>query len=125
MTLLGPGIRKKNEDLIKSAEWNLLLQYFNGVVAEDAQIRQFLLLDREQQASHARSMDFDSEVVALRVRLRERREVIPIAEADFHDPGRRAAKERVKIQMRCREGDAELWPQLIQRALLRRRHAPG
>ena len=61
----------------------------------------------------------------LRVRFRERRQVISIAEADFHDPRSASPKERIKIQWLRFEGDAELWPQLNECTLLRRRQAAG
>ena len=94
-------------------------------MADDAQIGQVLLLDREQQASHSRPVNLDPEVVAFGMRRREHLQVIPIAEADFHDACSAPAKERIQIQGLCGEVNAESWPQLNERALLRRRHAPG
>jgi hypothetical protein len=70
-------------------------------------------------------MYFHAQVVALRVRLCERRQVIPIAEPDFHDPRRASPKERIEVQRLRFEGDAELWPRLDERPLLRRRQAAG
>jgi hypothetical protein len=124
MALLGPGIREENEHLIERAQRNLL-EHLDSVVAHDAQIGQTLRLDRKQQPSHARAMNFDAEVVALRVCFGERGQVIPIAEADFHHARNASSKERIKIQRLRIESDPEFWPHLNERALLRRRQAAG
>jgi hypothetical protein len=79
-------------------------------VTHDAHIGELLRLEREQQASDARTVDFHAEVIALRMSFGERRQMIPVAKADFDDPRGAPPKERIQIQrLRC-EGNAEPWP---------------
>src|SRR5450755_4370631 len=106
MTLFGPGIREENEHFIQAIKRNLLLQYRDRVVTDDAHIGEPALLNPHEQSSHARAVDFDAEVVALRMRCCQRRQMIAIAEADFDNAWRPPAEEGVKVEDLRLEVDA-------------------
>src|SRR5689334_25296044 len=80
---------------------------------------------QHQQVAYARPMYLDAEIVTLRMRGRERREVFAVAEADLERAWRRTAKQRVEGQHRGRVLHAVTWPEILERARLAGGHAAG
>ena len=69
-------------------------------------------------------MHFEAEVIALRMRRGERREVVAVAEADLQRARRVAAEGGVEVERPARiEVDAVARPEFVQRAALRVRDA--
>ena len=125
MAFLGPRIRKQDQDLLHAQRRDLRGEHLHRVVADDAHVAQLLRLERQQQPPDARAMHLDAEEVALRVRGRKPQQVIPVAEADLDRAGGRAREQRAQVQRLVGELEPVLGPQLGERALLRRRDAPG
>ena len=123
--LLGPGVREQDEDLVHGAGWDLLLEHLDRVMADEAHVVQLPGLKRQHHAADAGAVHLDPEEVALRIRGGEVEQVVPIAEADLDRARGGTPEQRSGIEQRGREFHPVLGPQLLQRALLGGRDAPG
>ena len=103
----------------------LRVEHLHRVVADDAHVAQLLRLECQQHPPDAGAMHLDAEEVALRVRGRKPQQVVPVAEADLDRAGGRARVQRAQLERLRAELEPVLGPQLDERALLRRRDAPG
>src|SRR5580698_5694585 len=105
-----PGIGKKNQDLIDAGGWDLLLEHFNCVVADDAQVRQRRLFNSEQQAPDAGPVDFNAKIIAFRMGGCECEQVIAVAEANLDDLWRGAAEGSIKVKRGALKRDTKQRP---------------
>ena len=92
---------------------------------DQPEIRHARVARLQQAMTYAGLVHLDADeisVLALYGLLDQR---IAIAETDFENDGRVTPEHRAEIERRFRIFDAIHRPQLIECALLRRRHAPG
>jgi hypothetical protein len=115
---LWPGVRKQNQDFVQGLRCNLVRQNFNCIVADDSDVRQLPLFEAQQQAAHARPVNLDAQIVALRVHPCLGNEVVTVTEADLESDGSAAAEGRIEIEGRWLEGDAVPRPEGVECALL-------
>src|SRR6185436_2040856 len=95
------------------------------VVTHDAQIAQLCILRSKHEPPDAGPMHFDAEIVAFRMRRGECRQIFAVTKADLDDARRASPEERIEIERLRGVLDAILWRELLERALLRLRAAPG
>lgn len=60
-----------------------MLQYFDSIMLNDAQVSQFEFFNLIQQTAHARRMHFDGQIIILRMAVSDGSGTFPHAEADF------------------------------------------
>ncbi len=119
MTFLGPGVGKQNPDFTDRVRTYLLLQYLDGIVTGNADVRQLLLLEQPQKPAHTRTMDFDAEVVPLGVRGCEDREMVSVTEPYLDAAVRPTPKDGVQLEKFWFECNPVLGPERFEGAQLR------
>ncbi|CAN0619038.1 protein of unknown function [Burkholderia multivorans] len=125
MARLVPRIGEEDVHAVEALRREHVLDHFDRVVLDDADVREILLADQLQQRADARLVHFDAEeVVAGTVRgdFRGRR---THAEADFEDARRLAAEHRMPVGRFGRVGHDEARAEIVERAALAGRHAAG
>lgn len=118
MSLLRPGIREEYVHTPQARWWDHVPHHLDRIMLDHTQIGDTEFCDLFQQATHTRSMYFHSEQVDLRVCSRKRRGSFAHAEADLQDFRCFTPKNRVQIDRFRAEGDAPVWKQRLDRALL-------
>ena len=100
------------------------LENLDGVVTDEPHIAQRAGFEREQQSADPGSVHLDAEEVALGMSSGERQQILTVTEADLDGAWRIAPEERDGIERLRGEPDAVLWPELLERTLLRLGDAP-
>src|SRR5271163_3732853 len=121
MALLVPGIGKEHQYLVERSSRDAIAQHIDGVAADDAQILRGGLLRAQQQPAYSRAVHLDSEVVDVRMGLRQDPDNFSGPEANFQAARRLSPENGRKIQRRLSQVDAVGRPEFAERALLRRR----
>ena len=101
-----PQLRRKVPELGRM-HFTIAASDFDGVVTDDAQIRERFLLRMQQQPPHARSMHLDAEMIGLRVRFRESTDHLAGAEPDLQTARRATPEECVEVERPAVEIHAE------------------
>jgi len=110
MALLRPRVRKEYEHLLQPLRGDLLREHLDCVMADHAHVRELPGFERQQQPADAGPMDLDTEEIPLGMGLRQRRQVLTVAETDLERAWRRAPVECVRRERLGRELDPVLRP---------------
>ncbi len=110
MTLLVPGIRKKDEHFVDARIRKSESKYFDGVMRDDTHIGEIRCRAILQQTSDAGPVHFDAKIVDLRIGARQRTDHLANAESDLHATRRMPAECGIQVQRFLLEVDAESRP---------------
>ncbi|MET3818931.1 hypothetical protein ABID76_001575 [Burkholderia ambifaria] len=125
MARLVPRIREEDVHAVEAFRREHVLEHFDRVVLDDADVRQILLADQLQQRADARLVHLDAEEVVARAVRGDFRGRRAHPEADLEDARCAAAEHGVPVgNFRC-VGDDEARAELVERAALAGRHAAG
>jgi len=100
-----------------------VLQHFDGVVLDDANIRQVLLAHQLQQSADARLMHFDAEEIVVGTMRGDFSRRRAHAETDLQNARRASAEHRVPIRLPGRIRHDEARAEFVHCAALARRYA--
>ena len=123
VALLGPRVGEIDVHASQRTLGDHVAQHLDGVVLDDAQVGDAALVDQLAQAADARRVHLDAEEVFIGPGLGDHRRGLPHAEADLDDVWRLAAEHRVEVHRLGAVGHADLGHHLVQKAVLRVRHA--
>lgn len=118
-----PGIGEINMRPGQRAIWNHVLQNFNRIVLDDANVVQFMFADLLEQTPHPRGMHLDPQVVILRMGGRDFRRSLTHAKTDFQNARGDTAKYLVKVNRSRTIGQNKMRSQFSERLLLAAAHA--
>ena len=120
---LVPGIGEENMHAIQRLRADHVAQHFHGVVLDDADVADLLLIDQFEQIAHAGRMHLKRKVVVLGVCQGDRCGAVAHAETDFQHLRRSAPEGLIEIERLCFVGNAEARQQRLHGTLLRGRNA--
>ena len=125
MAGLVPRIREEDVHAVEAGRREHVLEHFDRVVLDDADVREILLADQFQQRADTRLVHFDAEEVVVRAMRGDFRGRCAHSEADFEDARRSAAEYGVPVGRFRRVRHDEARAELVERAALAGRHAAG
>jgi len=123
MALLRPRVGEEHVHAGERALRDHRLDDLDGIVPDHAQVRQRAVLDAVEQGPDARRVHLDREEARVGMRSRDRGRGLAHAAADLEHDRRIATERRREIERRIGERNAVARHQLVERALLRGRHA--
>ena len=118
MLRLGPRIGKEHMDARQRPGGDHLPQHFLGVMLDDPQVGQFLLLDQLQERPHAGRVHVDGDEIDVRRIGGNLGRGVAHAEADFENFWLVAAESSIQIDGGSLKIQAELRPVFVDSALL-------
>ena len=92
VSFLGPWIGEENSQFGNAVRRQFITQEFNRVAPDDSYIGEFVFFDGQHQVPHARSMNFDTYEVLVRLCRRHLPGCLTVAEPNFNNQGSAATK---------------------------------
>jgi len=119
MALFRPRVRKEDVHAVKGHRWNHVAQHLDRVVLDYANVGEAVFDDAVEQASHARRVHLDADIVVFRMCRSNARAGFAHARPDFENPRRSAPESSIEIERRAGVRYAEPRQQRLARAPLR------
>ncbi|MNN01290.1 hypothetical protein D3C81_1139010 [compost metagenome] len=123
MALLVPRVGEVDAHFIERTVGDFLLQHFHCIVVKELDVFGVVIGQCIEQATDARCMHFDADVILRRIELHRITQRGAIAETNLQHLGRSATEGGVEVARLAGEVQAETRPAFVERTLLGRREA--
>ena len=125
VALLVPGIGEENLYAVQASPGDTVPDHLHGIVSEDADVIQPLILECMEQAADAGSVDLDANEISLRLHARHCQQRLAHPEADFENQRRAPAEHTLERHPTRFVIQPPSLPASLECPGLGRCHAPG